>query len=349
MISGYSINESLGEDHHWHLYRCVRTRDDLPVLIRTTRGQSPDPLLTEQLETEFGTLREISIPGVLKAHELLVSLENTALVLEDPGGVLLDTVLDSKRLDTPGFLRTAIQITSIIANLHSQRIVHARLQPGVVLLGKDGQDVWISGFEHAVKLTNGAHARQVRTDGNLAYIAPEQTGRMDTAIDYRTDLYSLGAMFYEMLTGKPPFKTEDSLELVHCHLARIPEYPSDVDPEIPRPLSDIVMRLLKKKADERYMSAQGVLEDLKECDQQYSNNGSISALILALHDRPELFEIPEKLYGRSRESEQLLAAFDHVCEGGSGLVLVSGYSGVGKTSLIKHIRDPVIQIGRAHV
>lgn len=343
MIAGYSINESLGEDHHWHLYRCVRTEDALPVLIRTTRGQSPDPLLTEQLETEFGTLRGISIPGVLKAHDLLVSLENTALVLEDPGGVLLDTVLDSKRLDTTYFLRIAMQMASIIANLHSQRIVHARLQPGVVLLTRDGQGVWISGFEHAVKLTTGAHARQVRTDGNLAYIAPEQTGRMDTDIDYRTDLYSLGAIFYEMLTGKPPFETEDSLELVHCHLARTPECPSDVDPEIPRPLSDIVMRLLKKKADERYMSAQGVLEDLKECDQQYSNNGSIGALILALHDRPELFEIPERLYGRSRESEQLLVAFDRVCAGGSGLVLVSGYSGVGKTSLIKHIRDPVIQ------
>ncbi len=183
----------------------------------------------------------------------------------------------------------------------------------------------------------------VRAEGNLAYIAPEQTGRMDADIDYRTDIYSLGTMFYEMLTGKPPFETKDHLELVHCHLARIPQHPSDVAPEIPRPLSDIVMRLLMKKADERYKSAQGVLEDLKECDRQYRINGTIGSLILAMHDRPELFEIPDRLYGRSRESGRLLAAFDAVCKGGSGLVLVSGYSGVGKTSLIKHIRDPVVQ------
>jgi len=118
-----------------------------------------------------------------------------------------------------------------------------------VLLGKDGTGVWLSGFEHAVKITTGDYARQVRTDGNLAYIAPEQTGRMDADIDYRTDLYSLGAMFYEMLTGRTPFETEDSLELIHSHLARIPECPSDVDHRILRPLSDIVMRLLMKKAD----------------------------------------------------------------------------------------------------
>ena len=343
MIPGYSINESLSEDHHWHLYRCVRTEDDLTVLIRTTRGQSPDPLLTEQLESDFGTLRDISIPGVLKAHDLVVGSDSAALVMEDPGGVLLAAVLDSERLDIPGFLRIAIQITSVIAELHSQKIVHARLQPGVVLLGNDGQGAWISGFEHALKLNAVAHDRHVCAEGNLAYIAPEQTGHMDTGVDYRTDLYSLGAIFYEMLTGKPPFETEDPLELVHCHLARIPQAPSDADPEIPRPLSDIVMRLLMKKADERYKSAQGVLADLQECDRQYRNNGSICSLTLATHDRPELFEFPDRLYGRSHESEQLLAVFDEVCEGGSGLVLVSGYSGVGKTALIEHIRDPVIQ------
>ena len=343
MIPGYSINESIGEDHLWHLYRCVRIQDDLPVLIRTTRGQSSDPLLTEQLESEFSTLRNISIHGVLKAHDLVVTSDSAALVLEDPGGLLLDAVLVSKRLGIHEFLRIAIQITSIIADLHNQRIVHTRLQPGVILLGKGRQGAWISGFEHALKLKAGAHTRHVLAEGNLAYIAPEQTGRMDADIDYRTDLYSLGAIFYEMLTGKPPFDAKEPMALVHCHLARIPQHPFDVDPEIPRPLSDIVMRLLMKKADERYKSAQGILADLKACEEQYRNNGTISTLTLATHDRPEFFEIPDRLYGRSRESESLMAAFDSVCKGGSGLVLVSGYSGVGKTSLIKHIRESVVQ------
>lgn len=342
MIPGYSINESLREDRNWCLYRGVRAQDNLPVLVRTTRNQSPDPLLAEQLEAEFGTLRAISIPGVLKAHDLVVSTDSAALVLEDPGGELLDTVLGSGPLDTPGFLRIAIRITSIVAELHRQRIVHTRLRPDVVLLGKNGQGVWISGFYHAVRLNADAHTRHVLSDGNLAYIAPEQTGRIEADIDYRTDLYLLGVMFYEMLTGKPPFDTKDPLELIHCHLARIPEHPASIDANIPRSLSDIVMRLLMKKADERYKSAQGVLADLQECQQQYRNTGTVGALTLALHDRPEYFEIPNRLYGRHRELQRLLDTFDRVRQGGSGLVLVAGYSGVGKTSLIQHIRDTVV-------
>ncbi len=343
MIPGYSVNESLGEDPHWQLYRCLRIQDELPVLIKKTRGQSSEPLLSEQLKYEFDTLRNITIPGVLQAYDFVVSSDSAALILEDPGGLLLDAVLVEKQLDISGFLRIAIQLTSVIADLHSQRIVHTRLCPGVIILDKDGQGIWLSGFEHALKLKAGTGSQHALAVGNLAYIAPEQTGRMEAVIDCRTDLYSLGAIFYELLTGKPLFDTVDPLELIHCHLARIPQHPSDVDPKVPRPLSDIVMHLLMKKSDERYKSAQGVLADLKACNDQYRNNGMICTLTLAMHDRPEYFEIPDRLYGRTRESECLLAAFDRVCKGGPGLVFVSGYSGVGKTSLIKHIREPVVQ------
>ena len=345
VIPGYTINESLKEDRNWHLFRCVRAEDNLPVLIRATRNQSPDPSLAEQLESEFGMLRDISIPGVLKAHDLVVGSDGDALVLEDPGGKLLDAVLGTVRLDIPGFLGIAIQITFIVAELHRQRIVHTRLRPDVVLLGKDGQGVWISGFDHAVKLNAGVHARHVLSEGNLAYIAPEQTGRIDADIDYRTDLYSLGVIFYEMLAGEPPFEVEDPLELIHCHLARIPVRPDVLDPHIPRALSDIVMRLLMKKADERYKSAQGVLADLRECDEQYKQTGSVGFLSLAKHDRPEKFEVPHRLYGRSGESQQLLVALDRVRLGGVGLVLVAGYSGIGKTSLIQQFREPVVESG----
>ena len=225
MIPGYSISESLSEDHHWQLCRCVRIQDALSVLIRTTRGQSPDPLLTEQLQSEYGTLKNINIPGVLKAHDLVVSSDNTALILEDPGGVLLEKLLASHRFDIAEFLRISIQITAIIADLHHHKIVHTRLQPDVVLLSKDGQKTWLSGFEYVIKLNPAMQTRtqvQTQVEGRLAYIAPEQTGRIEKNIDYRTDLYSLGIIFYEMLTGKLPFETEDPMELVHCHLARIP-------------------------------------------------------------------------------------------------------------------------------
>ena len=343
MIPGYSINESLKEDHNWHLIRCVRAEDNLPVLIRATRSQSAERQLVEQLESEFSTLRDISIPGVLKAHDLVVGSESAALILEDPGGTLLNVILASDRLKLADFLRIAIQITSIVSELHRQGIVHAQLRPDVIFLGKDRQAVWISGFEHAVKLNGGSRVGHALADGNLAYIAPEQTGRIDAEIDYRTDLYLLGVMFYEMLTGTPPFETEDPLELIHSHLARIPRNPGEIDSKIPRPLSDILLRLLMKRADERYMSAQGLLADLQACEEQHRNTGTITSITLGQHDRPENFEIPERLYGRSHELKQLLDVFNRVHEAGSALVLVAGYSGVGKTSLIQHIRASVVE------
>ncbi len=341
MISGYTINESLKEDNDWQLLRCERAEDNVSVLVRAARAQSPEPHLAAQLESEFGTLRELDIPGILKAHDLHVESDTAALVLEDPGGALLNAVLDSRKLDIAEFLDTAIQITSVVAGLHRNGIVHTQLRPDVFLLGEGGRGVWLSGLEHAVKL-NGAHsaARSLR-EGNLAYIAPEQTGRIDANIDHRTDLYLLGLTLYEMLTGRPPFDADDPLELIHYQLARVPRNPSDIDSGIPRPLSDVVMRLLMKRASERYMSASGVLADLNECKAQYEETGTIRFLALAKHDRSESFYIPEKLYGRDSEMRQLLDAFEGVHEHGPGLVLVAGYSGVGKTSLIQSIRKPV--------
>ena len=341
MIPGYTINESLKEDRDWLLLRCVRTEDSMPVLIKAACARSPEPRLAAQLESEFGTLDDLSIPGVLKAHDLLTGSPNAALILEDPGGKLLSDVLDSESFEIAEFLAVAIQIATVVTELHGHGIVHTQLRPDVLMLGNGGRGVWISGLEHAVKTNgSGANARSL-SDGNLAYIAPEQTGRIDAEVDHRTDLYLLGLTFYEMLTGHPPFETDDPLELIHCQLARMPRSPNEVDSRIPRPLSEVVMRLLMKRAGERYMSASGVLADLKECDAQYRNTGRIEALTLAKHDRPEDLVIPEKLYGRSEETRQLLGAFGSVQEGGSGLVLVAGYSGVGKTSLIRHIREPV--------
>jgi histidine kinase len=345
VIPGYSINESLKEDGNWRLLRCVRAEDNLPVLVRTTRSQSPEPHLAAQLESEYGTLRDIGITGVLKAHDLVAGSESAALVLEDPGGELLDAVLESGRLGIQEFLGIAIRITAVVAELHRQRIVHTRLRPDIIILGKDRQQVWITEVNRAVNMGTGVQTSDVPYDGNLAYIAPEQTGRIEANIDYRTDLYSLGVIFYEMLTGALPFVTEDPLELIHSHLARIPDPPCEIDPDIPRPASDIVMHLLMKKADERYRSAQGLLADLQACDTRLRQTGQLDSITLAQHDRPEGFEIPDSLYGRTKECQRLMDAFQHVRQEGSELVLVAGYSGIGKTSLIQHIRGPVVENG----
>ena len=343
VIPGYTVYESLKEDNSWHLFRAVRIEDKLPVLIRATRSHSPESHLLDQLQSEFDTLRDIDIPSVLKVHDLIADSESALLILEDPGGTLLRDVLESGQPELNDFLNIAIQITTAIAELHGQGIAHTQLRPDLIFIGKDWKSVWISGFDHAIDLRVDGHVGSLPSEGILAYISPEQTGRIDAQIDHRTDLYLLGVLFYEMLTGKPPFEAIDRLELIHSHLARIPVCPCDIDSKIPGPLSDIVMRLLMKKPDERYKSAHGVLADLTECEARYLSTGSVPSLTLAQHDRPENFEISEKLFGRSEELKQLLDVFDHVRHGGSKLVLVAGYSGVGKTSLIQNIRGSVVE------
>lgn len=342
IIPGFTVCRSLKQDHNWHLLRCIRNEDKRPVLIRMSHGLSPEPLQIEQLEAEFATLSGISLRGVPKVQGLLIDSDYVALIQEDPGGTLLNSIVASGPLDLSDFLNIAIQLTSIIAQLHSQGIVHAKLRPDVILVDKNNSDVWITEFDHALKLNGSEKLRCIHGEGNLAYIAPEQTGRIDAVSDFCTDLYSIGAILYEMLTARPPFETHIPLELIHCHLARIPQQPCDIDSKIPRPLSDIIMRLLMKKPDERYKSARGLRADLKECKRQYRQQGQISAIDMAQRDSSQNFEIPESLYGRSDELQQLLDCFHRVQQGGAELVLVAGYSGVGKTSLIQHIRQSVI-------
>ena len=341
-IPEFKIKQTLKQNRNWYLVRAVRNKDKLPVLIRISRGQSSEPQQAELLESELFKLSDLSLPGILKVHDLIVDLDYVALVQEDPGGNLLNDLLASGSLDLSDFLNIAIQLTSNIAQFHKLGIVHTKLQPDLVLISEDRQSVWISEFEHALKLNGSKPVRNTQLEDNLVYIAPEQTGRIKAEIDYRTDLYSLGVMLYEMITGSPPFEADDPLELIHCHLARMPQNPCDIDSTIPQPLSDIIMRLLMKKPDQRYQSAKGIVADLKACQEQYLNTGSISAIKLALHDRAQKFEIPKRLYGRSDELQQLHGAFDRVHQGGSELVLVAGYSGVGKTSLIQEIRESVV-------
>ena len=179
--------------------------------------------------------------------------------------------------------------------------------------------------------------------GTLAYMAPEQTGRMNRSIDARSDLYSLGVTFYEMLTGTLPFTAADPMEWVHCHIARQPMPPDERVAGIPGPLSAIVMKLLAKTAEDRYQTAAGVEADLRRCLAEWEAQGRIEPFPLGAHDASDRLLIPEKLYGREAEIDTLLAAFDRVvADGTPELVLVSGYSGIGKSSVVNELHKALV-------
>jgi serine/threonine protein kinase len=261
------------------------------------------------------------------------------LVLEDPGGEPLEPLLGMP-LETDHFLRMAIDITVAVGRLHRQGLLHKDIKPANIMVNcADGQ-VRFTGFGIASRLPRERQAPgpPETIAGTLAYMAPEQTGRMNRSIDSRSDLYALGVTFYQMLTGSLPFIATDPTEWVHCHIARKPLSPSERSKNIPAPISEIIMKLLAKTAEDRYQTAAGIESDLWHCLAERERKGRIDPFALGQHDAPDRLLLPEKLYGRSREIETLLACFDRIVnDGAAELVLVSGHSGIGKSSVVNEL------------
>ncbi len=261
------------------------------------------------------------------------------LLLEDPGGEFLKGLL-GQPMDVGLFLRIGAGMARAVAGLHQRGIIHKDIKPAHILVDKKSGAAWLTGFGIASRLRRERQAPEPPEilAGTLAYMAPEQTGRMNRSTDTRSDLYSLGVTFYQMLTGCLPFAAGDPMGWVYCHIARKPLPPAQRLTTVPAPVSAIVMKLLAKTPEERYQTAAGLEKDLRRCLAAWEAQGRIEEFPLARHDAPELLLIPEKLYGRARETETLLAAFDHVVKTGTPeLVLVSGYSGIGKSSVVNEL------------
>ncbi len=345
MIPGYDVIQEVGRNDWQALYRARRTADQRSVLLRIPHRHPAGPLELTLLEREFELLRGLAIPGVPRVHDLLQADGVWCLVFEDRDDTRLRTLSGARTKSLDTFFSIALSLTTILAEVHRQGIVHQGITPDYVLLDDATGEIWLTGFGLASRSAGQTHTPTPShlPRSALAYLSPEQTGRMNRTIDYRTDFYSLGVTFYELLTGRPPFRSDDVLELIHRHIAKVPPAPGDLDPALPEPLSHIVMKLLAKTAEERYQSALGLKDDLARCAREWAARGQIALFALGERDLPDRFMIPQRLYGREREVAELLGAFERVCAGrGAGsLLLVAGYAGIGKTSLIHELYKPI--------
>ncbi|WP_437586191.1 AAA family ATPase [Sorangium sp. So ce1000] len=349
----YRVLEVLHRGADTILYRARREEDGRPVVLKALRRDHASPRALGRLQHELEVARALKTSVVVKAYGIETFRDQTTLVLEDFGGRSLDRLLDGddpmrpmRPMSIERFLPLAIRLAAALAELHRRHVIHRDVKPQNLLYNPDTDEVKITDLGIACLLLRGAqqHAHDGLIEGTLAYMAPEQTGRMNRWIDERTDLYSLGVTFYEMLTGTLPFQADDPVEWVYRHIAQTPRAPHALVPSIPHQLSAVVLKLLSKAAEERYQSALGLRHDLDECFAQLRHAGAIEPFPLAQRDVSDRFQIPQRLYGREREIEALLAAFERVVASGRPeLALVSGYSGIGKSSLVAELHRPVVR------
>ena len=314
------------------------------VLVVAPVGDHPAPASLRRIEHEYALRAELDPAWAVRPLALAQHQGRPVLVLADPGGEPLARLL-GRPLALPQWLRLAIGLAAALGQLHGRGLIHKDLKPAHVFVNGATGQVWLTGFGIASRLPRQRQAPEPPEfiAGTLAYMAPEQTGRMNRSVDARSDLYALGVTLYEMLTGSLPFTASEPLEWVHCHIARQPAPPAERRKEVPGAVSAIIMKLLAKTAEERYQTAAGVEHDLRRCLAQWEAEGRISDFPLGAHDTPDRLLIPEKLYGRAREIEMLLAAFERVVTGGAPeLVLVSGYSGIGKSSVVNELHKVLV-------
>src|SRR5882724_1226396 len=314
-VPGYTAAAEIYRGSERIVYRATRDRDGIPVIIKTCLAEFPSPIEIAGLRREYELLRGLGIHGVPEAYGLEAHRDRLALVLEDAGGSTLKALIAGGAIDLPRFLDVALALANTVAEIHRQNIIHKDINPNNIIVNLETGQARLTDFGIASRLSTEQprHLQHPHLlEGTIAYVSPEQTGRMNRDLDYRSDLYSLGVTFYEMLTGHVPFESLDALEVIHGHVAKTPVAPHLMAAGIPHPVSDLVMKLLSKSAEDRYQSAEGVLADLVRCQAAWESPGAVAEFLLAQDDVRERFVIPQRLYGREAEITQLLQAFDRV-------------------------------------
>ncbi|MBL1201179.1 MAG: AAA family ATPase [Nostoc sp. GBBB01] len=392
---GYRITEQIYSGSKTLVYRGIREQDQKSVVLKLMRSEYPTFAEIAQFRNQYIITKNLDIPGIIKPYSLDNYRNSYILVMEDFGGVSLQKwrleAKDKKenKISVDEFFDIAIKIASILEGLHRDRIIHKDIKPANILINPTTGEIKIIDFSIATLLPRESQCliNPNVLEGTLAYISPEQTGRMNRGIDYRTDFYSLGVTFFELLTGQVPFTSKDPMELVYSHIAKQPLKASQLNSNIPAILSEIISKLMAKNAEERYQSVSGLKHDLEVCQKQWQEIGKIATFKLASRDISDRFVIPEKLYGRQNEVATLLAAFERVanplgsavrsyppvsglaqslmekeyrlteslalsqeipatCQRGIRgveMILVAGFSGIGKTAVVNEVHKPILR------
>ncbi len=375
-LAGVAIQSKIYESSASLVYRGIRVPDQRAIIVKMLKQDYPSPQELTRYRQEYEITRSLNLQGVVKAYNQQDYQRTLVIVLEDFGGESLERWMQQRPesfcpMPIPAFLQLAINLTNILGKIHAANVIHKDINPGNIVLNPDTGVVKIIDFGIATQFnrTNPTFKSPHVLEGTLAYVSPEQTGRMNRLLDYRSDFYSLGVTFYELLTGQLPFATTDILELVHSHIAKQPVPPHQVNATIPKAVSDMILKLMAKNAEDRYQSAWGIKTDLEICAQQLDTIGQIDSIQLGMQDVCDQFQIPQKLYGRDQEVAMLLAAFDRVAypednhvaclqnnsettsEGEQTgkptlpvkMMLVCGYAGAGKSALVQELYKPITQ------
>jgi PAS domain S-box-containing protein len=342
-----SNTQVLSEDGERLLCRGWRLGDDgarVSVLIVLHAADHPSRESLDRLSHEYELKDELDSVWAVRPLELVHERDRTVLLLEDNGSEPLERLLVAP-LQVGHFLHLAITIAGTLSKVHGRGLIHKDIKPSNIFVDRTTWAVKFAGFGIASRLTRERQTSKLPEfiAGTLAYMAPEQTGRMNRSVDSRCDLYAIGITLYQMLTGALPFSASEPMEWIHCHIARQPVAPNDRLKNIPAPLSAIIMKLLAKTPEARYQTAAGLERDLRHCLADWDQQGRIDSFPLGRNDVSDRLLIPEKLYGRARDVEMLLASFDRIVKSGAPeLVLVSGYSGIGKSSVVNELHKVLV-------
>ncbi len=335
---------SIHVDRMFIIERCDSSGEESVAIKFPAAGASPANAQA-RLDREYAIGSTLDLPGVRKIIGRREWKGRPALVLEYIPGENFKRYFrdaDHRRIET--VLPLALSAAEALESLHREGVVHRDIAATNLLVREGGEDAVIIDLEFAMR-RNGDDEFVYTAEGQLPYLSPEQTGRIDLIVDERSDLYSFGVVLYEMLTGELPFIAQDSAGWIHAHLARLPEPPSKKVPELPQVLSDIVLRLLSKVPENRYQTARGLYRDLQRCLTDLRTNGAIPAFALGHGDHSGRLAFSSALYGREHEQRQLLTGLERAISGQPSIQFISGFAGAGKTALVNELRFPIAAAG----